>query len=222
MNNSRSEPVPTGEASSNVPGRGQSPPPPYTTLEVQRKNPSPTKRAIQEVEDDDDESFPWPLTGQEEEQLTKAADRAAVPPVTPRKALKSDVDATPGRRRLPWLEENRTTGLLTPSTSRTSRDLAITPSTSAGTRLFSNPVSNGKTSSTEKFDKSVTFATPSTTPTPSRFRDASIGESEDPELVVEVFELLQEHKVDLDNSVGDKLRVLLTKHSLRAQGYAKG
>jgi len=87
-----------------------SPPPVYSSQQAGNKR----KAEAADLNDDDDyddELLPWPLTGQEEQDLVTAADKIAPPPETPRKAAKTGVYATPAttvqkKRTLPWLQES--------------------------------------------------------------------------------------------------------------------
>lgn len=69
--------------------------------------------ALFDEDEDGDTAFPWALTAQEEWELAAVADTSAVVPVphTPREAPKTGVYATPttttGKRKLPWLEQQR-------------------------------------------------------------------------------------------------------------------
>lgn len=59
---------------------------------------------------EDEELLPWPLTGQEEQDLINVAESVAPPPETPRKAVKTGVYATPAtttdrKRTIPWLQQ---------------------------------------------------------------------------------------------------------------------
>jgi len=69
--------------------------------------------ALFDEDEDGDTAFSWALTAQEEWDLAAIADTSAVVPVphTPREALKRGVYATPttitGKRKLPWLEQQR-------------------------------------------------------------------------------------------------------------------
>ena len=86
-----------------------SPPPAYSSQQTGNKR----KAEAADLNDDDDyddELLPWPLTGQEEQELVVAADKIVPPPETPRKAVKTGIYATPAttvqkKRTLPWLQE---------------------------------------------------------------------------------------------------------------------
>ena len=137
--------------------------------------------------------FDWPNS--DDEELSKAADRASMaPPETPRKATKMDMFATPSKRRHDEMED----GLATPA----SDDVFTTP--------FTGPPSKNL------FPTGL--ISPAETPTPSRFKDISIGG--DSELAAEVLAALSSIAVDGDTR--DAVKTVCNKHALKTQGIAKG
>lgn len=226
MNNSRNEPInrardgPAGGTSKTnaieVEDRSptQSPAPvPFPSLsgstsKTLTSTAGGTKRTLGDTgfdfDDNDDEPFPWALTGQEEAELVQVADRFSHAPETPRKAVKTDAYATPAttteKRRLPWLDYSNET-----HTSKT-------PSKTTGL----------PTPSTKTPGAKITVATtPDTTPTPSRFKDA-LAESAPAALTDEVFSTLKAAKITLQSDAAARLKAVLTRHDLRTQGIAKG
>jgi len=198
LNNSRSEPStrPDTSNTSNAPRsdgrtRGSSPPPPYSSPADAR--PSKAARFAAPDEDDDDEAFPWPLSGEEERQFDKAAQHAISPPPTSRGAPIS----TPGKRKYSDIDDYTGIGLPTPVTER------------RFDRLQSD--------STPR--RALFTSTPASTPTPSRFRDA---EQDTGDLVASVMDLLQEKHTFLEKETRESLTSILKRHSLQTKGIVKG
>lgn len=169
---------------------------------------SGTKRTLGDTgfdfDGDEDEPFPWALTGQEEAELVQVADGVSHAPETPRKAVKTDAYATPAttteKRRLPWLDYSNETAAIE------------TPTKSTGL-----PTPATKTPGMRK----TLVAAPDTTPTPVRFRDA-LAESTTSELTDDVFSTLKTASITLTCDAAARLKGVLTKHDLRTQGIAKG
>lgn len=200
----------------------RSEPEPFANLPSSKlATPSPSKRdagnkwikelgkttAIVVDGDDDDDYFGEPLTQEEVEALI--ADNLKSPASeTPRKVIKSSPFVTPGSKR-----KHDETYLPTPST-RGSDDIFGTPSTTRP--------------SGRMWDGNEPFGlrSPSKTPTPIRFRDATqpleaAGDSRiGHNLVDEVMELLKDQKIE--SKVKKSLRELLSKHALKHSGIVKG
>ncbi|KAK1824145.1 hypothetical protein LTR12_001446 [Friedmanniomyces endolithicus] len=196
-----------------------SPPLPHSWL---KRSPTPNngvKRSAQQAgmnEDDEDDFFPWPLTGQEEQALARAADTVITAPETPHKAQKTGVYATPattGKRKLPWLEPQQQAPI-TPDTistkSKTADDISDSPSTRLGAVT---PVLQEQASPT---------AVPATTPSPpTRYKDALRNPADSGStLTTEALDVLQPAKIPPD--IREKLRSILAKHDLRFQGITRG
>lgn len=60
------------------------------------------------------------------------------------------------------------------------------------------------------------------TPTPSRFREANVVDTDDASLATEIFDILREENVNLNEGAKDSLKSVLAQHSLRTQGILKG
>lgn len=201
--NSRSEPQPATSTTPRAGARRSSPPPPYTSV----TGPSHVgvNQADVDTEDEEEETFPWPLTGAEEAEITRRADRISPPPVTPKKPNTSNAYPTPttGKRKISNVEDVEYPDLTTPHTTR--------------------KVDERLDNTAPRFDASsrTIGATPQTTPTPSRFKDALAG-PESFDLTGEVFAILQNHNVRLNNETQDALRSLLNRSDLRIQGIMKG
>ena len=115
-------------------------------------------------------------------------------PATPRKQLKTDIFASPGKRRHDEIES----GLATPA----SDDVFTTPFTGLqGKSLFS-----------------AGLISPVETPTFNRFKDIPLcGDSE---LTTEVLAALS--SVAVNNETRGAVKMVCNKHALRTQGIAKG
>ncbi|EON64191.1 hypothetical protein W97_03421 [Coniosporium apollinis CBS 100218] len=204
LSNSRDEPHP---APNPVPGatRPITPPPVYS---LQAGNGTISrKRSREEDEFGDDDAFPWPLTGHEDDGHSDTS--IMPPPETPRKTQKVDAYSTPGKRKLPWVTDEAS-GLPTPITTGPRKTL-FTPSSEPA-------IANGVGSRSENNATS----SPYTTPTPSRFLDTPARESSEGQLATDVFKLLNESNAILKQETTQSLERLFTMHSLKTQGIAKG
>lgn len=190
-----------------------SPPPPYS-LPQKAPASSGAKRNARDagMDEEDDEFFPWPLTGQEEQDLARAADAAA--PETPHKAQKTGVYATPAttgsKRRLPWMEQP-----VTPATAKPASDYFQTPSRTPAAR----PSSANTSLETPKAPATLVTA-PSPSP-PSRHKDALSNPADSASsLTGEALAALSSTTVPGD--VLSNLRSILSKHDLKTQGISRG
>lgn len=199
-------------------------PPPYST---QRRDAGlkRTAGAAGLAEDDEDETFDWPLTGQEENELAKAAE-AAAPPETPHKAQKTGVYATPAtttekKRRLPWLEDFAgapVTPQTLPAPVR-QQDYFATPS--------KPPAKTLPTISEQDGPKTPHFAppTPATaakSPSPpSRHKDA-LSNPADSSSTLTSEALAALSSVNLPPDALSNLRSILSRHDLKTQGVSRG
>lgn len=218
LNNSRSESRSTPQTPSRPPGAGYrprtpdnrsrtaSPDPvtPYTPSKTHGTNVRNGKAEHTEEED----SYDWPAS--DDDELSKVADCASTttmpPPETPRKAAKTDVFTTPGKRRHEEIE-NGAGAWPTPATD----DIFTTPSTEMrGMDLFSTGSATG-------------LLSPAETPMPQRFKEAIIGCSgEESELVEDVVNTFHQRSVHMDEDAMEAVKTVLNKHALKAQGIAKG
>jgi hypothetical protein len=160
---------------------------------------------------EEDEFGEWPLSEQEEKKVVQVAARSmpGTYPETPRKAIKSDHLLTPGSKR------KRGEGFLpTPVTTTKGDDVFGSPSI--------NKLKGGMWDGNEPF----VSGSPSTTPSPGRFRDASIaGDSQGSgingyDVTEEVTEVLRNQHID--DKTMTSLRNLLNKHALKISGIARG
>lgn len=158
---------------------------------------------------EDDDFGECPLS-MEERKVVQVAARSmpGTYPETPRKSINTDQFLTPGSKR------KREEYLPTPVTTTREDDVFGSPST---TRL-----KGGMWDGNEP----IGIGSPSTTPAPGRFRDASAaGDSQGSgingyDITEEVVELLQGQLIDAETM--STLRTLLNKHALKISGIAKG
>lgn len=207
-----------------------SPPPAYSS---QRHNSSVAKRKADAADldgtndSDEDELLPWPLTGQEEQDLIDAAESVAPPPETPRKAVKTGVYATPAttiekKRTLPWLQESvNVSGVSkTPSALvHDQSDYLNSPSKQSTKTL--PPIPDQIYAPTPTLQANMAdsqFASPSIQ---SRYKDAFSNPADGASsLTNEALASLSSTPVPAE--VLDTLRGILSKHDLKSQGVVKG
>ncbi|KAK6000153.1 hypothetical protein QM012_004141 [Aureobasidium pullulans] len=153
--------------------------------------------------DTDHDSFPWSLSGQEEAELLAA-------PETPRKTVKFDGLATPAtstHRKLPWLDQ--------PAQSPFTISAKATPTKPS--TLPQHPTSSNSSVAQHN------ALTPQVTPSASRFYDPSAETTSlRSTLDQDVFAALDDSSIKLPTDLTAKLREVLTRHELRAQGVIKG
>lgn len=161
--------------------------------------------------DSEEEFHAW--SAADDDELSKAAEKptsgySMLPPETPRKAVKTGLLATPGKRRRDDMAlENGDTGPSvwpTPSTGTRGADIFTTPSSNAGGKGF---FANAPLPSPE-------------TPTPIRYRD--IPSTRDSEFASEFLSTLQIHRVSLPPEAQEALKKICNKHVLYTRGIMKG
>ncbi|KAF2462994.1 uncharacterized protein BDR25DRAFT_246763 [Lindgomyces ingoldianus] len=218
LNNSRTEPGRTAQDTPAQTQRLPEPPPPYTA-EVGPSE-TPRKRTRTFIEGDHDENEDEFAFDQGDVALTNELEQVARDVETPRKAVRIDANTVPGRRKLPWTRAEPADGMPTPqSEPRVSKDLFPTRFSAPGSSFLTpskyegpdNGHSSRRTPASSPFD----------TPTPTRHRDAGLDSSDD-DLVRDVFGLLREEDVALDEQAEKSLSSLLSKSVLRTQGIIKG
>jgi len=214
LSNSRSEPRPTPQTSTKSPGTRRhsnssgdrsrtATPDPVTPQTPSKTSILAAQKSWSTAADAGKDSFEWPSS--DEDELSKVAYLAEMhPPETPRKAVKTDLFSSPGKR---TYEEMRNDAWPTPAAD----DIFTTPSTGLrGKDLFSTPSGAG-------------LLSPAETPTPIRFKEAITGASaDDPELVRDVINTLRDASVHMNSTAMEALKTVLNKHALKAQGIAKG
>lgn len=242
LNNSRTEPLP---AAPHTPAKnytggyitpeatGERSGPRFRNPETTTTPYTPTKSsgarggaaATTAPEDDEEEEFFECSVSDEELSKTasKFTNRAMPPPETPRKAAKTNMFPTPGKRSYDEMHNGTTPATQPPSSPNTfvqdpvtslpdDDDVFTTPSTTAPRppNLFTNshPPSPGNTS---------TLARP---------HDSSPGNSNnsiDPDLAAEILQCLTSHHVaPLKPALKDEIHAIGTRHSLHTRGVTKG
>lgn len=204
-----------------------SPPPAYSSQQ-QGKSASKRKANAAMLDDDqDDDLLPWPLTGQEEEELVNAADSIMPPPETPRKVAKTGIYATPAttvekKRTLPWQQvsaANPNTPTTPSLVGRQQTDYLDTPSKSPTKAPFAIPdVAYGPTPTLQASMGTPQFKSPSP---PSRHRDA-LSNPADSSSALTTEALAALAGTSIPPSVLSNLHGILSKHDLKTQGVVKG
>jgi len=207
----------------------ESPPPIYSSQ--QHSNNSVKRKAdttnLDADNDSEDGLLPWPLTGQEEQDLIDAADSVAPPPETPRKAIKTGVYATPATtvektRTLPWLQEsnNASDSPATPSALlRHQTNHLDSPSKQATKTL--PPIPEHTYPPTPTLQASTRNTQPDISSAQGRYKDAFSNPADSASsLVTEALAALSGTAVSED--VLTTLRAILSKHDLKSQGVVKG
>lgn len=222
LNNSRSEPPPAPQTPSRRPAFGNRPvtptdrsgteSPDVITPLTPSETPSTnmqTRKALDKALEKEEDTFGWPTS--DDDELSKVADRVSMaPPETPRKAAKTDIFTTPGKKRHGEMDNGATTTAALPTPG--SDD--VFTSSATGTRgkdIFSAA-------------SAAWLLSPDETPTPLRYRDGFVGTSPggESELVKDVGDALREISLHLGQNVMEALRPVLDRYALRTQGIAKG
>lgn len=164
----------------------------------------------------DEEFYDWPAG--DEEEIGKAVDQVSsrgsslqtnmAPPVsTPRKAQRTELFSTPGKRRYDEMADGTEPSFPTPVSAQTADDVFTTPSTNtkSGVGLFA-------TNST---------VNPAQTPTPIRYKD--LPPTQDSELATEILTSLNSAlPAPLPTDVRTAVAALCNKHVLYTRGITKG
>lgn len=171
-----------------------------------------TQATATQGSDSEEEFYDWPAS--DDEDLSKVADQASSghsmpPPETPRKAVKTDMLSTPGKRRYDEMaSESGVTGRSpwpTPSTGAPGDDVFTTPVTGAPVEgLFAN----------------TTLPSPADTPTPIRYKD--IPPTQESELASEMLNILQNNHVTIPPEARDAVKNICNKHVLYTRGIMRG
>jgi hypothetical protein len=203
-----------------------SPPPAYSSQQTGNKRKAEVAGLNDNEDDDyDDELLPWPLTGQEEQDLVASADKIMPPPETPRKATKTGVYATPAttvqkKRTLPWLQDKAesATAPRTPSMF-SNQQLLDSPSKPPTKALPPIPLlASGRTPTLQASTHEPQAKSPSP---PNRYRDALANPADSSSsLTNEALATLA--GTSIPPSVLSNLRGILSKHDLKTQGIVKG
>lgn len=170
----------------------------------------PAQAPPQSSTEEDQESYDWPLS--DDEELFKVADTLSSnlmpPPETPRKAAKTDMLSTPGKRK----RDDGDGGAALPTAfSGDNDDVFTTPST--------NP-----RRSTSLFPPIPGLLSPADTPTPRRFKDVPIratSPGQDSDLATEILQTLQPIPL-IPSEIRDKVMTICNKHVMFTHGVIKG
>jgi hypothetical protein len=207
-----------------------SPPPAYSSQQTGKKRKAEAADLNNNDDDDDDyddELLPWPLTGDEEQELVAAADKTAPPPETPRKAAKTGIYATPAttvqkKRTLPWLQESDepTTVPRTPSMF-SDRHTEYTDSPSKPPTKILPAIHEQAYGPTPTLRASTRESQTKSPSPPNRHRDALANPADSSSLLTnEALATLA--GTSIPPSVLSNLRRILGKHDLKTQGLVKG
>lgn len=207
-----------------------SPPPAYSS---QRNNVSGAKRKADTANLDgdhdsgDDELLPWPLTGQEEQDLIDAADSVVPAPETPRKAVKTGVFATPAttvekKRTLPWLQDKLdNSGMTKTATLFASHQNDSLDSPSKQSTKTLHPIPELPYPPTPTLQANTPNTYHKSSSNEGRFKDALANPNDGTSsLTSEVLAALSDTRVP-DDVLGT-LRGILSKYDLKFQGVVKG
>lgn len=134
-----------------------------------------------------------------------------------KKARVDDAFITPKRRKLPWQKDplTNTHGLQTPQTeSRVNENPFVTkaPTGSLATPSKASPFDIGTVQTL------TPSSSPMETPTPSRFKNVVT----DGDLVRDIFDVLRNADVRLDDQTRKDLTTVLSKHVTASEGLKKG
>lgn len=173
--------------------------------------------AAEEDDDEDEEFYDWPSS--DDEELRKAASNLPSsnlmppPPTTPRKAMKTDIFSTPGKRSSNDEEGNSLPitrlNFATPSRALEEDDVFTTPNAATPPRLYSL-VSNHSN-----------LPSPAETPTPRRFRDIPLGQDSD--LTTQILQLFERKMLPpLSSELKDEIRAISNKHHMYTRGVVSG
>ena len=127
---------------------------------------------------------------------------------TPRKALKTDLLSTPGKRRYDEMAlEDAGAAWPTPTPGPGNDDVFTTPNiATVGKESFVN----------------ASLASPAVTPTSTRLKNALSGSEQESELASEILSILQTHNVSLTPPAQEAVRVACDKHILYTRGVMRG
>ncbi|OQO06211.1 hypothetical protein B0A48_08799 [Cryoendolithus antarcticus] len=198
-----------------------SPPPLYSTQPaVQAAN----KRSATTAgfgDNDDDDFLDWPLTGQDEDAMAKAAD-AATSFTTPHKAQKQGVYDTPAtttekaKRHLPWLAEasGNAQQLQSDYFNIPSKPSVMPP------LHFPNQVAAQAGPQTPSIDPVLPLIPPKAPSPPTRHVDPLLHPASTSDLAASALSILSNTIIPPEPLA--QLRALLNQHDLKTQGIIKG
>ncbi len=185
---------------------------PLVLQNTQSSNSTIKATAAEEDDDENEEFYDWPSS--DDEELSKAASNLPSnlmppPPTTPRKAMKTDIFSTPGKRSndngsnsLPITKLN----FATPIRALEEDDVFATPNP-ATPRLYG------------LFSNHSNLPSPAETPTPRRFRDIP---GQDSDLATQILQLFERKKLPLSSASKDEVRAIANKHNMYTRGVVSG
>ncbi len=191
---------------------------PYTPSKTSHTAPSnsahrvDTQASTTQGSDSEEDFYDWPAS--DDDEMSKVADQACSahsmpPPETPRKAAKTDMLSTPGKRRYDDMTSESGNGTATawptPSTGLGGDDPFNTPATGmVGNGLFAH----------------TTLAVPAETPTPFSYKDIALAQES--ELASEIMTTLQALNVSFPPEARDAVKNICDKHVLYTRGIMRG
>jgi hypothetical protein len=203
-----------------------SPPPAYSSQQTGNKRKAEVAGLNDNEDDDyDDELLPWPLTGQEEQDLVASADKIMPPPETPRKATKTGVYATPAttvqkKRTLPWLQDKAESATAPRTPSMFSNQQLLDSPSKPPTKALP-PILHQAYGPTPTLQASTHEPQAKSPSPPNRYRDALANPADSSSsLTNEALATLA--GTSIPPSVLSNLRGILSKHDLKTQGIVKG
>lgn len=164
---------------------------------------------------DNEENFSdWAASDEEEafQTMSHVCNRTMPPPETPRKAVKTDMGSTPGKRGYDEMAHNRTAPAKQPFPATPLKDddvftTASTATTPRAPNLFTN----------------AQLPSPADTPAPLRFHDVSPGSNQDSDLATEILDSLASHHISpIRPELREGIRAIGNRHSLQMHGVTKG
>lgn len=186
---------------------------PLVSQNTQSSNSTIKATAAEEDDDENEEFYDWPSS--DDEELSKAASNLPSnlmppPPTTPRKAMKTDIFSTPGKRS----NDNESNSpppitrlnFATPIRAIEEDDVFATPNP-ATPRLYG------------LFSNHSNLPPPAETPTPRRFRDIP---GQDSDLATQILQLFERKKLPLSSELKDEVRTIANKHSMYTRGVVSG
>ncbi|KAI9647744.1 hypothetical protein NHQ30_004131 [Ciborinia camelliae] len=178
---------------------------------------------------EEDEFGEWPLTKEDEEKMVKTVERTDPGsfPETPGKGMDSGT-VTPGSKRKRGEEEKNAASMYPTPATKGTRDEDIFGTPSPSRRKLRDGMWDGH-------ERSLLF-NPSETPSPSRFKDATISAPPkfmaspsksstgdllpNHDITEDIMDLLKDQNID--EEVDIRLRQLLSRHALKISGIVKG
>lgn len=185
---------------------------PLVVQDTQSSNSTIKATAAEEDDNENEEFYDWPSS--DDEELSKAASILSSnlmppPPSTPRKAMKTDVFSTPGKRS----NDNEFNSVPITKLNFSTHNKAIEEDD-----VFTAP--NTATPRTlGLFSHFGNQPSPAETPTPRRFRDVA---GQDSDLATQILQLFERKKLPLSSELKDEVRAIANKHHMYTRGVVNG